>query len=226
MTKLFCRCLSLVALSILSTGALNAQTYNEVGDAANNVPFAQATGATSGAGLTAISGNILNLLDADFFYITITNPATFSATTVGGSALDTVLYLFTANGTPVYLNDDDSGGLSVQSTLPAGHASGPLSIGTYIIGISINGVEPVNAGNQLLFADATFSTDIRGPRPGALGPVTGTNGASYTGNETGPYTIMLTGAATSNVPEPSTLALLASAGLGGLVLLRRRFRRA
>ena len=212
------RSLSVFALSLLAAGTLHAQNYAEVGDAGASVGGAQATGSGT---LTTITGSILNGFDGDFFYINITNAATFSATTVGnGNTLDTLLYLFTVNGNPVILNDDAPGGASAQSTLPAG--SFTLAIGRYIIGISLSGAEPINAANQQLFADGVFSTDIRGPRAGALGPVTGVSQSSFPG--AGTYTIQLT-SATGAIPEPSSIALLATAGIGGLVLLRRRVRR-
>lgn len=219
----FPRSLLTTALALVAAGSLQAQTYVENGDAGSNVPGAQATGATSGQTLTTIMGNIINAFDGDFFYITITNPAIFSATTVGGSSLDTMLYLFMLNGDPVFLNDDAPGGGSTQSTLPAGHPFGPLAIGTYIIGISLSGAEPINAANQNLFADGVFSTDVRGPRMGALGPVTGVREASFPGS--GSYSIFLTGATTSAIPEPATAALFALGGAGLLVLMRRRARR-
>jgi hypothetical protein len=98
-----------------------------------------------------------------------------------------------------------------------------LAAGTYIIGISLSGAEPINAGNQQLFADGVFSTDLRGPRAGALGPVTGVSQGAFIGS--GAYTIQLSGATMSAVPEPSSVVLLACAGIGGLVVLRRRVRR-
>ncbi len=219
----FTRSLTLLALSAFAAGVLQAQTYVEVGDAGANLGTAQRTGATSGSPLNTITGTILNAFDGDFFYITITNPSVFSATTMGGSTLDTMLYLFTMNGSPVYLNDDAPSGGTLQSTLPAGHPSGPLAIGTYIIGISLSGAEPINSANQNLFADAVFSTDVRGPRAGALGPVTGVRQATF--NESGAYSIFLTGAATSAVPEPSTIALLGFSGLGIFLAARRRLGR-
>lgn len=214
--------LPVAILSLLMAGAVSAQTYAEVGDAGSNLGSAQRTGVASGSPLTGISGTILNGADGDFYYITINNPAAFSASTVGGSILDTMLYLFTLSGNPIFLNDDAPNGMSVQSNLPAGTFSS-LAAGTYILGISLSGAEPVNSANQALFADPVFSTEIRGPRSGALGPVTGVTNATFA--ETGPYTIALTGAQTSAVPEPSSLALVAGSGIGALLLLRRRIRR-
>ena len=115
-----------------------------------------------------------------------------------------------------------SGGL--QSTLPGGHPFGPLVAGTYIIGISLSGSEPINLNNQQLFEDGVFSTDVRGPRFGALGPVTGVTQSAFAGS--GAYSITLTGATASAIPEPSTSRPSGHvAGIGGLIVLRRRVRR-
>jgi hypothetical protein len=193
-----------------------AQNYNETGDAGSTVPGAQNTGASNP--LNTITGSLFSNGDADFYVINITNFATFSATTVGGSTMDTMLYLFDINGNPIYLNDDASNGLSLQSTLPPGSPLGPQANGLYIVGISLSAVDPVNGSNQLLFAPPVFSTDLRGPS-GALGPVTGTFD-SNSDTEFGNYVITFTGAAA--VPEPSTVAFLLAGGIGALAFLRRR----
>ena len=220
--RLFRHCLPLAisAACLTFAGALHAQ-YVEVGDAGSSAATAQPTGNAVSQPLTSIAGLISTTGDADFYLITIANPALFTATTVGGSVVDTQLYLFTANGTPVYLNDD-ANGTTLQSRLPAGSVLGPQTAGTYILGISVSGVDPVNSTNQTLFAPAIFSTDLRGPASNTFGTVAGVfNNASFA--DSGTYSIFLTGAVTA-VPEASTNALLAAGlvGVGAAAARRRR----
>ena len=216
-------CLPLItsAACLLFNGALHAQ-YVEVGDAGSSAATAQGTGNVAGQALTTIAGTISATADADFYLITIASPSLFSATTVGRSLVDTQLYLFTLNGAPVYLNDD-ANGASTQSSLPAGSLLGPQTAGTYILGISVSGVDPVNSSNQSLFAPAFFSTDVRGPASNTFGTVAGViDNASFA--DFGAYSIALTGAATAlAVPEPATGALLAAgAFVVGAAARRRR----
>jgi hypothetical protein len=111
--------------------------------------------------------------------------------------------------------------LSLQSTLPAGNALGPVSAGTYYLAISLSGSEPVNFANQLLFATGA-STAVLGPNPSATGPdVNFDSSLVDPSSAIGAYEIDLTGAAT--VPEPSTIALYVFGALGFLRIgLRRR----
>ncbi|MGI9087776.1 MAG: DVUA0089 family protein [Chthoniobacterales bacterium] len=208
-TKLHLWSATFVALA-LTAAAARGQTYNETGDAGQTLGTVQATGASSGNPLSTISGNISGINDADLYLFTITAPTTFSATTFGGSTLDTALFLFTNGGVPISTNDDASG-MTLQSTLPAGSSfTVSLSAGTYILGISLSGNEPMNLNGQLLFAPypGGDSTAVRGPAAG-LNPNTlsGFNSAAGFG-EMGAYSIFLSSSATAAVPEPSTTALV------------------
>jgi hypothetical protein len=217
--------IALAALAaVLCAGAANAQVFTESTDG-----FGIAGGATpvTGVGpLTQINGSLTYapaVTDAmDFWVIDITNPAAFSATTVGSAGMsDTVLYLFNVSGTGIAKNDDTSGS-NFLSTLPVGNAlySG-LTPGQYVIGISSYGIGPARVANPTLFADLVFPvspfTGVQGPQ-GANDVMTGTYGTfDASGFNGGNYSITLTGAAF--VPTPASAGLLV---LGGLVAARRR----
>ena len=195
--------------------------WTEVGDAGQTIPTSQGTGFPEGTSLSMIFGSLSFPNDVDIYRISITTPSTFSATTVNAvtSALDTQLYLFNFNGTPVYANDDDPGGSSLQSTLPAGNANGPVLTGVFYLAIATTGTEAVNAVNQLIFSPDSPSNTIRTPaNTGGLAGWDTTAGDP----STGAYEIDLTGAFTS-VPEASTW--LAAALSLSIILLgaRRRF---
>lgn len=199
----------------------HAATYTELADAGQTLASAQVT--TGSGALTNVYGSLLSSTDADLFLINITNPAAFSASTVNAISglLDTQLFLLTAAGAPVFVNDDDAGGLSFLSTLPAGSAS-TLTAGVYILGISLSGYDPVNSANQLLFANG-LPTSVRGAafglQPATLGGFT--NNAFST--DIGSYDIQLTGAVAAAVPEPTTGVLfLLGAGVTALAVSRRR----
>lgn len=205
----------------LAFGVAAQAQYVEIGDAGSSPATAQTTGSVAGQALLSISGTIDATADADFFLVDITSPAIFSATTVGGSLVDTQLYLFTLAGAPIYLNDDADGS-TLQSSLPAGSLLGPQTAGTYILGISVSGVDPVNSSNQALFEAATFSTDLRGPASNAFGTVAGVfDNSSFA--DAGAYTISLTGAVVA-VPEPATSLMLAMGAAWMGVAARRRRR--
>jgi len=139
----------------------HAVIFTESGDAGQTQATAQVAG--GGGVLTDIVGSLRSPVDADLFLIKITNPASFSASTVNatGGFLDTQLFLLTLAGAPLLLNDDDAGGLTVLSTLPTGSAAS-LAAGLYLLGISQSGYDPANSVNQLLFASG-LTTSVRGP---------------------------------------------------------------
>ncbi len=214
--------LAAVALATLvGAGSANAQTYAESGDAGQTLSTAASTAAfgspSFGQPLTSVTGTIGfstagGASDADLYRIFITNPSTFSASTVGNSTLDTSLFLFDLNGRAIIANND-ANGTTLQSTLAAGNATlSALPAGLYYLGIALSGADAINSASQLLFNQG-LSTDTRTAASG-VNPVTlstFTNNVDF--NETGAYGITLTSA--TAVPEPSTWAL---SGIGALAL--------
>lgn len=225
---------ALCAASFFAIASAEAVTYTEIGDAGQLPSTVQPTAANQAAAnqpLTQIFGSLLTGADVDLYLINITNPATFSATTVNtltnGTGLDTALFLFDSNGRPVYGNDDDASGTVVTSTLSAGNSLGPIVAGLYYLAIGLSGAEPVNFANIALFVTTT-STATRGPNPiAANNPLANWDTSNVNGSfPTFPsnYQIDLTGATTAAIPEPSTLAftILGVAGLIGLTQKRKR----
>jgi hypothetical protein len=214
----------LAGLLLIPASLLQAQTYIEVVDAGQTLPTAASTGAPP-VSLTSITGNISSSIDADLFAITITNTTTFSATASSTAGIDTSLFLFNSSGTPVIANDDGSG-TSLQAAIPAGNSLlTSLSPGTYFIGISLSGNEPVNLNNQLLFTLDQPTTVVRGMASGLNPKTLNTFNGNTSFPETGAYTITLTSTQGAinpfAVPEPSSVALVC-AGIGSLLCLRRR----
>jgi PEP-CTERM motif-containing protein len=217
--------LALVGTLALATASLQAQIYTEIGDAGQTLAGAQTTGILGGQPLNTIVGTISTGTDADLFLITLTAPTTFSATTTGGLTLmDTALFLFDGMGNAIFTNDD-ANGMSLQSTLPAGTGfTMTLGPGTYYLGISLSGNEPINQNGQLL-----FEAYINGDSTSLRGPASGINPSTefdFNGNtsfsETGVYEIDLTGVETVAVPEPSTIGLFIAGALAVGAAVRRR----
>ncbi len=209
-------------------GTSHAATYTETGDAGDLLPAAQIAAGVAGTPLTAINGSLTltnGISDSDLFQIVISSPTAFSASTTGfvagRNSFDTQIALFTSTGLGVVTNDDAAAGGS-QSTIAAGSVS--LPAGTYYLLISGSGRYATSAGG-LIFPNYTDGTT---DPSGTYGP-TGAGGtgtlSGYTGNsnEGGAYSIALTGAqlVPAAVPEPSSLAAIAT-GLGGLLMVLRR----
>jgi hypothetical protein len=198
------------------------------------LPTADSTGVTAGLPLTEILGTFNAATDADLYVINLTNPATFSASTnnsvtnLGGQ--DTALFLFSASGAAIATNDDAPGGTTTDSTLPACNTLyASLAAGTYYLGISESGNEPVNTANQLLFKPypGGDTTAIRGPASG-VNPTTEANfnGNSFAGGGSGNYEIDLTSTTTAlipgAVPEPGTWTVVVLGSIAaGFTFLRR-----
>jgi hypothetical protein len=208
---------------------VQAFSFTEVGDAGDTLSTAQVISGSSS--LTSISGSLSGFDDAaDLFQIALTGGQSFSATTVGGASFDTRLFLFAANGTGVYFNDDAAID-TLQSTLPANSSFTPTQSGIYYLGIAGFDSAPVNAAGDRIFPSVNdFSVDVPqediftgvfGPTgPGGSLPLSVFDGLIL--NEGGSYTIALTGA--EAVPEPvSTLGLILAGASGiGLRLKNKR----
>lgn len=243
--KLFCL---MAALAVMMTGTSFGQTWAEVGDAPEGVPFRQDT---FGVGpLNQITGAINRGQGdhTDTYSIIITDPMAFLASTknsFGGSAvsstgsnLDTRLWLWTNSGQVVLGNDDvNSTSLGTDTlaslisdpttfpTLSGGEVVDPTAANVslvagqkYLLSISLFSNDPDDAGGVDVVNLGADFDALHGPNP-AAGPFAAwENGTSTT---MGTYTIALRGA-TYCVPEPSSLGLI---GLGLSMLLASRFRR-
>lgn len=207
--------LAFSAAVALSSSAF-AQVWAEAGDAPELPVPGQAT---VGVGpLTLISGNLpAGANDADMYCINIVDPINFSAAVTGGTIYDSQLFLFNLGGFGVTHNDDaGTGPIGGWSAIGAG-GPGPgvaLAPGLYALAISGYNRDPSSAGG-LIWANSPFSDETAPDGPGGGLPV-----ISWAGDgDFGTYEITLVGASYCDVPEPTTLALLA---LGGLALIRRR----
>jgi len=142
-----------------------------------------------GTFVTSISGTLSNENDIDLYKIFLAGNQTFSATTVGGSDVDTQLFLFDATGRGVYANDDSSS--NFQSTLPAGHSLSPTEGGSYYLGISSYDNDPSSGGGEI------FDFGDLGPISAPTGPGGGAPLSSWNnfGSDSGAYTINVSGTA-------------------------------
>jgi hypothetical protein len=173
---------ALAILSLLSLAPI-ASAADEQGDAGALPATAQDL---TGPGLETINGSVADAEDIDMYRVCLDGGGTFSASAVGGTAVDTQLFLFDSSGRGVYANDDERETV-FQSLLPAGHALTPQAQGEYFLAVGAYNLDPVS-GSGLIFP----STDgVVGPTgPGGANPVTAWGGRP---GGPGPYTLFLTG---------------------------------
>jgi hypothetical protein len=157
------------------------------GDAA---PMPGGTIPIDGSGpLNVITGN-LAASDADMYRIYICDPASFSATTMNGTIVDTQLFLFREDGTGVTMDDDDPATQLFQSTLSHQFVTTP---GIYYLAVSEWGKDPVDSAQRFLWLDTvggSYAVEHAPDGPGAANPISTWNFALGGG---GPYAIYLTG---------------------------------
>jgi hypothetical protein len=178
--------------AVVALLAPSAFAATEDGDAGDLPATAQDLGAATDLG--SITGEITTGTDRDMFRICLSGGGSFSASTVGGSAVDTKLFLFDATGRGVYANDDSQA--TRQSTLPANDPLTPTAAGSYYLAIASFDQDPT-APSGKIFPD---QASLTGPNPagGGLEPITGWAGRAGT---FGAYTITLTGVVPCNVPD-------------------------
>ncbi len=208
------------------TADLQADFF-DLGDAGQTPATVQNTNIVQGplGTATSIFGTLSSSTDADVFRFTITNTSLFSASTrnsVTGSGssggLDTQLFLFNSAFQPIIANDDEASGATLQSLIPSGTSLlGSLTAGTYYIGISLSGNDPVNTANQLVFTTG-LSTALRGRALG-INPMSFSDFNSFTAfNESGAYRIDIASVA---VPDSGSTLFLMLAALAGLFYAAR-----
>ncbi len=173
--------LAFAGILLATTMVLPAQ-WNEAGDAGDLPATAQVPGIPT-ALLPSIIGTLSAGSDVDMYLIQITDPATFSATTVGGATFDTQLWLFHPDGRGVSFNDDSTGLQSTVSGAFVGYA------GLYYLAVSAYDRD-AGASGAAMWNDTPFGAERRpdGPRRGEA--VDSWGGA---GGGSGAYTITLAG---------------------------------
>jgi hypothetical protein len=181
------------ALAILSLLALApvAAAADEDGDAGDLPATAQDL---AGAGVETINGTIAEGTDIDMYRLCVDGGGSFSASSVGGTSVDTQLFLFDSSGRGVYANDDQMEDV-VQSLLPAGHALTPRAPGEYYLAVGAYNLDPLGADDPIF-----------GPGTGVVGPTGLGGGQPVSGwdgrlGRPGPYTLTLTGAQCAPPPD-------------------------
>ncbi len=192
----FCAVTVVLALA-LAPGAFAAPEVGDAGDL-------RATANDMGAGaVTTISGSFTDASDADLYRICLSDGASFSASTVGATTLDTQMFLFDSQGYGVYANDDWNG--SRGSMLPAQHRFSPRAGGEYFLAISSFNRDPQSVQGEI-FQD-NFSRPLY---PDSIVDANGFGAAEtligWAGRASGPpglYEITLTGTAPCDTTPPT-----------------------
>jgi hypothetical protein len=170
---------------------------NGGGDAGDLPETAQSTG--SGA-LTAIRGTIGAANDVDVYAIYISDPSTFSATTIGGTSLDTALWLFDEDGKGVVHNEDNPDATTGLQSRIDNRTFCITQPGRYYLAISLFGRRAAGCNEGLIW-NTTPYREVRCPDgPESTSRVAGWSGST---SSTGTYRIFLTGAAGATAGDPA-----------------------
>ncbi|MGD9690701.1 MAG: lectin-like protein [Phycisphaerales bacterium] len=154
------------------------------GDAGDLPASAQVISGPAGELVGAITG-ALDAADSDMYFIRICDPASFSASTLGGASFDTQLFLFGTDGLGVTFNDDSG---TTQSRITGAFVP---AAGDYYLAVSRYDRDPVDEFGQELWIDTPFGTERAPDGAGAASPIFAWNAAPAAG---GAYRVTLTGA--------------------------------
>jgi hypothetical protein len=177
---------ALASLALLSL-APAANAADEVGDAGDLPATAQDL---TGAAVESINGTFSEGTDIDMYRVCLDGGGSFSASTVGGTAVDTQLFLFDSSGRGVYSNDDESEGV-VQSLLPSGHALTPSAQGEYLLAVGVYNLDPQSSDGEEGSIFPALAEVVGPTGPGGADPVIGWAGRP---EQPGAYTLTITGA--------------------------------
>lgn len=233
-------------VGLLMASIAHGDTWTEIGDAGDGIPFGGQQ--TMGLGsLDSISGSLSNFDGTwdstddhvDAFDFKVTDATAFFASLVaadGGSFAgdngfsDATLYIFDPSGDVVMGNDDKPGifgysYLSDPSTFPGGLTDSPGGLvngNEYTLVVTYRGNDPVDINGNLVVEFSTLDKNLYGLSPNADTdfPNNWQNPGEFSNNDIN-YTIALSGATFSAVPEPGSVTLLA---MGALALFSRRRR--
>jgi hypothetical protein len=198
---------ALIAAAFLGL-APSAFATLETGDAGSLPASAQNLG--SGP-VTQILGSFSGGGDVDVYRMCLSDGASFSASTVGGTLRDTQLFLFNSQGRGVYSNDDAELGVH-GSRLPAQHRFSPTGPGVYFLAISSFNNDPQSADGEI-FPDmfsASLYPDLVVDAAGVGGEAPVIDWAGLQRGSAGSYRINLTGT-TGCDTTPPTVSLLSPA---------------
>jgi hypothetical protein len=173
------------------------ETDNGGGDAGDLPETAQST---IGDPITKIRGTIGGANDVDVYAIYISDPDAFSATTIGGTTLDTALWLFDEDGKGVVYNDDNPDATTGTQSRIDNRTNCITQPGRYYLAVSIFTRRAAGCGEGLIWA----TTPARGVRcpdgPESASRVAGWSGTS---SSTGRYIIFLTGVSGATAGDPA-----------------------
>jgi hypothetical protein len=174
-----------------AANCLAPTAYAEVGDTGDLPSTAQV--ASGNGSLLKIRGT-LTTGEADMFKMRVCDAANFSASTVGATAVDTILTIYNSSGRGVALSDDEPAPSTALQSRLTNTFVGPAGNGDYYLAVVQFNKQATNALGQLWINDNTPGHEYRIERapdgPGAADPLTGWTATTGVG---GPYTINLTG---------------------------------